>query len=487
MNKSSRFLLFLLPLLLLFLNIAPSVSAQDVPTATPTPASSDARPLIVLDSYSTGFNAISPGQNFDLDLQLHNIGQHGAVNIIAVFSSTEFFPKDTGGVLALNHIPPTGDRTITQPFTAATDLWGKTVGTINVQLTYNEEDTGIPYTASFTISVDIKQPNYNPKPTATPTAMNIIRPQLVVDSYSSDVEILQPGTIFNLNLKIRNLGNADAKAVTMVLGGGASVSTDASGTQQPGGVSGSGADLTNFAPLGSSNLVYLGDIAQGNSVDASPSLIVSVAANPGAYPFKLSFVYTDEKKGTRIVDDQAITLLIYSLPVVEVGFYRPPDPFFNGMMSQLPLQVTNLGRKSAVLGNLQVRTDNGELTNNTALVGALDPGGYFTLDANLMPYSAGPLDLQISINYMDDFNQTRTITQTLTVDVQEMEMPTPDPGFDPNAPIEPPVTEETLWQKIVRFFKGLLGLGSQAPQPDTWVEPQPEDAPVPAPMPGGKG
>ncbi len=486
MNTRFRFLLFLLPILLLFLSFAPIAQAQDDPT--PTPPSADNRPLIVLDSYSTGFSSINPGQTFDLDLQLHNIGQHGAVNIIAVFSSAEFFPKDTGAVVALNHIPPTGDRTITQPFTTATDLWGKTVGIINVQLSYNEEDTGIPYTASFTISIDLNQPVYNPKPTATATVVNVVRPQLVVDSYSSNVEILQPGTIFNLDLEVRNLGNANAKAVTMVLGGGASVSADASGTPQPGGVSGSGADLTNFAPLGTSNLVYLGDIPQGSTASAAPSLIVSVAANPGAYPFKLSFVYTDEK-GNRIVDDQAITLLIYTLPVIEVGFYRPPDPFFNGMLGQLPLQVTNLGRKSAVLGNLQVRTENGELTNNIALVGALEPGGYFTLDSNLMPYSAGPLDLQITINYTDDFNQLRSISQTLTVDVQEMEMPTPDPGFDPNAPIEPPTSQETLWQKIVRFFKGLLGLGSQAPQPDIWVDPLPEELPQPMPMPapGGKG
>ena len=81
-----------------------------------------------------------------------------------------------------------------------------------------------------------------------------IKPQLVITGIETDVDPIQPGSIFNLKLSITNLGKVDAKGVTMVLGGGVTP-RDQTGTQQPGGVSGSSGDLTNFAPLGSSNLV----------------------------------------------------------------------------------------------------------------------------------------------------------------------------------------------------------------------------------------
>ena len=156
-----------------------------------------------------------------------------------------------------------------------------------------------------------------------------------------------------------NLGKTDAKAVTMVLGGGVSPG-DQSGTPQPGGVSGSSGDLTNFAPLGSSNLVYIGDIKAGESVSTSGKLVTNVSTQPGAYTLKVSYLYTDSK-GNRIVDDQVITLLVYSLPQVEISFYRNAGEFQVGMPGMLPFQVTNLGKKTAVLGNMKVSAENATL------------------------------------------------------------------------------------------------------------------------------
>jgi hypothetical protein len=114
---------------------------------------------------------------------------------------------------------------------------------------------------------------------------------LVVGGYEVDVTPLQPGTIFNLSVDIRNLGSTVANDVTMVLGGGVSVPSgqDGTGGQQAGGVTGSGADLTVFAPLGTSNLIYIDTVEVGKMVRASAQLIVNVSANPGAYPFKISF------------------------------------------------------------------------------------------------------------------------------------------------------------------------------------------------------
>ncbi len=438
------------------------------------------RPLLVLDSYGvSGDSEITPGQQFELRLTLVNRGQDFARNVLITFTGSDFLPVDTGGVRALNEVDPAEKVNVFQPLIANPALSGQSVATLTVNLSYTNLDGSATFTEALTITLNLKRPSVGgpARPTATPTLIS--RPQLVVTAYRTDVDPLQPGAIFDLTLDIRNLGSANARSVTMVLGGGATINEQ--GTPVPGG-----SELTTFAPLGASNLIFVGDVPLGETVSVTQKLIVNVTANPGAYPFKLSFIYDDEK-GQRQVNDQVITLLIYQLPQVEVGFYRDPGIFYTNQMSVLPLQVTNLGRKTAVLGNLRVTSPNADVTNNVMLIGSLEPGGYFTLDANLIPFQPGPLDLEIAINYTDDFNQPRTITQTLTVEV--LEMPTPEFPTD-GFPIEPPApVQETFWQKALRFLRGLIGLDSAEPTPPPsdplpGQEMPPEDIPgKPMPVP----
>lgn len=425
-------------------------------TARRPPPTAAGRPLLVLDSYGvSGDQEITPGQEFELRLTLVNRGQDFARNVLITFTGSDFLPVDTGGVRALNEVDPNEKVNVFQPLIANPALSGQSVATLTVNLTYTSLDGSASFTEALTITLNLKRPSAGgpARPTATPTLIS--RPQLVVTAYQTDVDPLQPGAIFELKLDIRNLGTANARSVTMVLGGGASLNEQ--GTPVPGG-----SELSTFAPLGASNVIFLGDVPVGETIRATQKLIVNVTANPGAYPFKLSFIYDDEK-GSRQVNDQVITLLIYQLPQVEVGFYRDPGIFYTNQMSMLPLQVTNLGRKTAVLGNMRVTSPNADITNNVTLVGSLEPGGYFTLDANLMPFQPGPLEIEININYTDDFNQPRTITQTLTVEVMEMTAPEfPTDGF----PVEPPPpAEETFWQKVLRFLRGLIGLDSAEPTP----------------------
>ncbi|MGB9799356.1 MAG: COG1361 S-layer family protein [Thermanaerothrix sp.] len=465
-------------------SVALTTRAFVPPTATLPPSG---RPLVVMESYGIEEGGpIAPGQEFGLRLRMANVGRSAARDIIFTFSGEGFLPLNTGGVRTLSGLAPEERLDVVQRFLASPTLSGS-LATITVNVTYNDP-AGTAYTTTLTVTIDLKPPAYASgpaRPTATPTAIS--RPQLVVMGYRSDVDQLQPGSIFTLDLEIENLGSSNARNVVMILGGG-TLSGDNSGTPAPGGVSASGSDLSTFAPLGSSNIIYLGDVPLGQALKTSTQLIVNVNANPGAYPFKISFVYDDEK-GNRQVNDQVITLLVYSLPQVEVGFYRDPGFFQAGMPAVLPLQVTNLGRKSAVLGNMKVSAENAELSNNVSLVGALEPGGYFTLDVNFTPYQAGSQDITVTITYTDDFNQPRSIIQTLTVDVMEapvMETPMfPGEGGLPAEPTAP----ETFWDVLWRFIKGLLGLGSGRPQP-TPITPEmpPGEVPVPVPVgPGGKG
>jgi hypothetical protein len=449
---------------------AETLEPTDTPTDVPTAVGVYLRPLIVVHSYSANTSDITPGKEFTLDVRLANEGKDTAVNIVAIFASGDFTPRETGGVIAVDDLVPGDRHKISQPLTTSFDLWGKTVASLDMTVNYTDE-RGIAYQEHFTITFPIAWTRIvgaatnTPTPTVTPTPQ--LRPQLVITSYGADANPLQPGGQFNLELNVQNLGNEDAKQVTMILGGGSSSGGDGiSGTSQPpGGVSGGSGDLTNFAPLGSSNIQSLGDIRTGGTITARQSLIVNVSTNPGAYSLKVSFVYTDDNNNS-YTDDQVITLLVYALPNLEISFYRDPGPLMAGQPNIIPLQVVNLSRKSALLGNMKVIAEGVDFTNNVILIGNLEAGQYFPLDANAIPFQPGPLELTVTVNYTDDFNQPQQVTETLNVEV--MEAPPMEPGGEgfPTEPgFEQPPTQETFWQKVVRFFRGLVGLDSGQAEP----------------------
>ena len=324
--------ILLLAVLFLSLPAVPALADTGTSPAESPETPSPVRPVVILDSYGvSGDNPIKPGQEFDLNFTLLNTAKEDyAENITIVFGGTDFLPVNTGGVRVHNELDPKESVKLVQRFIANPALGELTVATLPVTLTYSALSDGATYTETLSITIRLQGPVYYTgpaQPTRTPTQVS--RPQLVVGTYQADIDPLQPGSTFELQLDIQNLGTADARSVTMVLGGGATA-TDPSGTPVPGGdISGGNSELTVFAPLGSSNLIFLGDIPQGSKITTKQKLIVNVTASPGAYAFKISFVY-DDPKGARLVNDQVITMLVYQLPQVEVGFYRDRAYFSPG-------------------------------------------------------------------------------------------------------------------------------------------------------------
>src|SRR3990170_4036977 len=462
--------------------------STDTPTNTPPPTvqSGFVRPQIAVRSYRTNPVEVQYGQEFKLFVRLKNEGQVKASNVQVSFTSADFLPLENGGVIIIGDLGVGNSVDMEQVMTAATYLYGKSIAGVDMNLSYYGE-TGAIYSEKFVLNIQVAGGGYVSVATATPTGLH--RPQLVITGNETDVELLQPGVMFTLKMIVQNAGNVTAKGVTMIVGGGSSGTSG--GTPQPEGVSGGGGEFTNFAPVGASNVQSLGDLDAGSSVQASQNLIVNVSTNPGAYPMKITFSYLNDK-GDVINDEQVITLLVYSLPNVDVSFYRPPDPFFVGQAGALPIQVVNLGKRLAVLGTLKIESGNGTIENGTSLIGSLDAGDYFPLDSTLTPEQSGTLELNITIEYTDDFNQPRTINRTLEIEVVEgLVEPTLDTSLENGGGVAEGVSsssEESLWQKIWRFILGLFGLDSAPPSnSDPGVEPQIEE-PLPAPRPGsGKG
>ncbi len=443
-----------------------------------------ARPQMrVTFSGASGKDGIVSNKPFKFTVNFENAGSADAYSVQAAFTSADLVPLETGGVAVLGTVDSGAGISVDQRFVSSGSLSGKTIITIDVTLSYND-DKGTAYSDKFTLSVPVSGGGGGSGPYYTATPTGVRSGQLIITSYGTTVDPLQPGSQFNLVMTVQNVGNDKAQRVTMIIGGGGSGSS--SGTPQPGGVSGGGGEFTNFAPVGTSNIQSLGDMPAGGQVQASQELIVNVSTNPGAYPMKVTFSYINSN-GEVVNDEQVITLLVYSLPNLDISFYRPLDPFFVGQPGALPIQVVNLGKRTAVMGNITVTATNGTVENGTSLVGSLDAGGFFTLDAMLYPDAPGPITLNLVIDYTDDFNQERTVEKTIELTAEEGFI---EPTPDPNMPVDPgmmPGAEETFFQKTWRFILGLLGLDS-APPPSSPEMPLPSEGEMmPVPVPGGGG
>lgn len=454
--------------------LAPTATAAPVPIV---------RPQLAVQNYRTKPEDVQYGQDFRLIVKLRNEGQAHAYNVQATFTSSSFLALKNGGVNVVGDLIAGNSTEVDQPMTASTWVYG--IVSVDMTISYNDAN-GTAYTEKFTLN--IRASGGSGVAAATSTATPAKSSQLVITSYATSIDPLQPGQEFTITMTIQNTGNAGAQRITMIVGGGSSGGTNG-GTPQPGGVSGGSGEFTNFAPVNASNVQTLGDLPPGGMVQASQSLIVNVSTNPGAYPMKVTFSYLNDK-GEIVNDEQVITLLVYSLPTVDVSFYRPPDPFFVGQPGALPIQVVNLGKRLAVLGTMKIEAPNGTVENGTSLVGSLDAGGYFTLDAMVVPEQSGPMGLSIIIEYTDDFNQARVITKSLQIEVMEgMQEPIIEPGMEGGGGAMPMPAEETALQKVWRFVLGLFGLDS-APPPtnDPGIVPGPGiEEPIPVPGPAGKG
>ncbi|MBN1668792.1 MAG: hypothetical protein JW862_16980 [Anaerolineales bacterium] len=443
--------------------LTPTASAT--PTATPP---GYLRPLVAISGYSMGVQSIQPGSVANLQISFRNLGQATAHNVLVTFQGGGLLPLDTGGLIVILELDPGEQTTIQQSFSAPTSLAGSEYATVSVQANYMDAGAGL-YSDVFELNLPLEAIVYPapsatavPTPTPTSTPANLNRPQLVVSAYDTGLERLEAGMVFQLSLSVKNLGLQPARQVTLIFGGGEASYAPVPG--QASGITAGNADLSNFAPLGSSNLLYLGDLSAQAQIQVSQGFIVNASTQPGAYSLKVTFTYFDAQ-GNPFVDDQIITLLVHRLPRLDVSFYRPPDPLRVGQPGMLPLQVVNQDRASARIGNLQLACLNAQIEVSSASVGTLEEGGYFTQDVVILPTQAGLLELVVTLEYFDDFNQLQSLQYSLNLEVVDSPAPAQPPAetsLEPDVPqtgvesARPPFLT-VLW----RLMLGFLGLDSR--------------------------
>lgn len=430
-------------------------------TASPSPESGGAvtRPVLVIKGYTTNPNSPKTGQDFSIKITLRNEGTAPARGVILSFESDIFLPRQTGGVLAVDNIYQNNGVGMTQAFNVSSAAMnGPNLLKATVHYTDN---AGNAFSEAYTFTINVTGA-WSGVAAATKTPVPGDKPQLVIVSYQTDSSHLSPGVQFALQVQVANMGRQDARNVTMAIGGATASSSQNSGdgeNSNNSSVSMSGGDFTHFAPIGASNVQTLGTIPTGSNLDISQPLIVGINTAAGAYSLKISFVYLDKDGVTRI-DDQVITLMVFTPPALDIGFYQPLDEFTVNQAGKIPLQVVNLGKKASILGRISLSSNSGLWEKNTATIGSVNAGDFYSLDAVFTPQQAGSQEIKIVIEYTDAFNNPQTVERILHVEVQDATQAWDDSTDGLSITEQQNLQPPTLWQRISQFFKGLFGLDS---------------------------
>jgi len=379
------------------------------------------RPQLVIDAAQSEPAVLGPGDMFSLTLCLANRGDRTATRVVVGAASADLVvPAGGSNVVAAQPVGINRTVMVTLPLVLGEVTQAGRLG-LEVSLEYGDY-TGGSYTDHQSVGLEVS------------TAL-ADRPQLLLAGYRTAPDPVTPGDTLTLTLEVSNVGGGEAQRLTLTLGGEG------------------GSGMGPFAPLASGNVKFVPRLAAGATVEVVQRLVVDGSANPGAYSLPVALAF-DDARGTRHTDSQLISLLVRRRPHLQIGFYRPMEVATVGVPFELPVEVTNIGRTLVNVSMLEVTSRQLEISAGSLYLGPLDGGTSGSLEATAVAQEGGIAEVVVTVHYLDDFEQPQVVTQTLTVKVEgPLEPP-------PGAEQAPQEQEEGFWEKVLRFLRGLLGLGS---------------------------
>jgi hypothetical protein len=379
------------------------------------------RPQLVIEATRTEPDVLGPGDAFSLTLQMVNRGDRSATDVLVGVASTDLaVPASGSNFVAIEPVGINQTGTVTLPLVLGEVTQA---GRLDLEIALDYSDYyGGSYTSRQSVGLEAS------------TAL-ADRPQLLVARYDTEPAPLSPGDVFTLALEVSNVGGGEAQRLTLTLGGEG------------------GNDLEPFAPIASSNVRFVPHIAAGSAVELVQRLVVDGSAEPGVYSLPVALAY-DDARGTRHTDSQRISLLVHRRPHFQIDFYNPVGVAIVGVPFNLPVEVINIGRTLVNVSTLEVSSEQLDIQDGSLYLGPLDGGTSGSLEAMAVAQEGGMAGVLVTVRYLDDFDQSQVVTRTLTVEVAE-----PEP-IAPESELSPEEQEESPWDKVLRFIRGLFGLGS---------------------------
>ena len=344
-----------------------------MPTSTPV-----RRPLIFIRAYRTEPTAVVAGTDFWLILELHNVGNDTASNIVVTFAGETFVPVGTSSAKTVSRLTPDQHGMVGQNLKVDATVQSGTYPQV-VKIDY-ADPRGNRYSTSETVGVTVIKPVAG-------------RPQIVVERTETNPPAFFPGSEFDLTLALHNLGDRQARSVLITLAGDGP-----------------------FAPLGEGNTRSIASLDAGQALTTTMRLVVDREARPGAYNQGVTLEY-DDLAGNHYTANQSVGLVVAAerseRPMLMVRNYnlstalqprsRDVAELAPGGIFTLTLEIENVGQRRAYRALL-------------SLGGGQPPSGQTTGGATGLGIFAPLESSNVKFIPLLEPGERRTVTQPMAVD-----------------------------------------------------------------------
>ncbi len=404
---------------------------------------------VTLSRYRYDPNPVLPGEPVTVTVLLTNTGNQIAQQVLVQVSADGIMlAGPQGNSFPVGDIPAGGSASVDMPLIVSTTA--KTGPQSQaISIAYLQGGEAKNYTGSMTLDV---------------AKVTVPAPVMLLDSYETGSDYLQPGQRFTLSLSLKNIGDADASGLSVSFG---SVDDNSGGSGTPTGSSFT--PSTTFAPLGSGGTLFVGDVqANSEPFTLEQEFIVSGSVDSGVFGLPITLRYT-QPDGTASQTKLSASLVVLVPPQLRIVEAPPlPETVSAGDSISLALEIANRGRKGVNFTTAIVTAENGEVLDGAeTYLGPLRNDDDTIVTATVIAQAPGPMTITVTLNYTDDLNQPQAIVETYTIEALEapnidFEQPTPDFGFPPpdfggGQGETPAADSEDL---LGRLLLGLLGLGS---------------------------
>ena len=399
---------------------------QGTVTVAVTEPPAKGQPHVVVNRASTRPERPRPGQPFSLNVQVENVGDAVAQDLVVVVKDdTLIVPGQEGNRYPIGELKAGASVTATLSLVLQENV-SSGPHSLDVVLAYRDKE-GNPLTVTEQVGITVQRGDMAP-------------PRILIEAAHFQPEIPAPGDVVTFTLDMMNVGGQDARRVLVALGGS------------------SGKALDAVALLDTGNVRYVADIPAGASTQVVQRLFISGSAQPGVYNLPIDLSYEDEQ-GNTLQDTQLVSLRVRRRPLLQVRFYEEVPPPRVGQPFRLPIELTNLAPTGLNVTTLEARSETLDIRDGSVFVGYLDGSSTTSLDATAVARTPGTHVVQVLVHYVDDFGRLSVWQSELTVQVQAVR-PTPTPLPGQAAGPAAAQKEEGILQKIWRAIRGLLGLGS---------------------------
>lgn len=402
---------------------------------------------VTLARYQITPNPVIPGEPATVLVLLTNTGNDDASQVLVTIPADGLLlAGPQGNSFPLGTLPAGSSAAVEMPLIVSSSAKaGPQSQSLSISFLQGTEAK----TSTATITIEVAK-------------VEVPAPVMIVDSYETGFEYLEPGQVFTLTLAIQNIGDDNASGLLVTFG---QVDSSGGGIDPTPGTPGSTTTTTSstFAPLASGGTQFVGEVPLGGDpVTIRQDFIVNGSVDSGVYPLPITLRYS-RSDGTTSQDNLRASLVVLVPPTIRITESSPlPETAFAFEPLSFALEIANRGRKPVNFTTAEITAENASIDSEAeTFLGPVRNDDQTSLDIAFTPQEEGPVTITVVLNYTDDLNRPNRITQTYELTAEPPPPPPdfgePPPDFGGPQPSEPELTDRDILGKLLL---GLLGLGS---------------------------